>query len=240
MFTGQLKPEYLYRPSQIVRRMLGRKRSGFKQVKLPWGKSIRVSADDNVGGQIATLGLYDLVITEALWRLCDKGESAIDVGANIGYTAFVISQRIGNGELTCFEPHPILFHELSQNVESLRAQGSETQVRLVSKALGPVAGELPLFVPKDFNYHRGESSLAAPSHLECSKETVTVPVVTLSSEFPLDSKIGVMKIDVEGFELEVLRGGESVFASHRIRDIVFEEHNNYPTPVSEWLESHGY
>lgn len=240
MLASLLKPEYLFRPRQLAKRLLQGKQSGFKEVELPWGTQIRVSAEDNVGGQIATLGLYDLVITETLWRLCEKGETAVDVGANIGYTALVMAQRIGNVELTCFEPHPTLFQELSHNIQSLQSRGSETQFRLISKALGPIAGELPLFVPKDFNYHRGESSLAVPSHLECDEESIMVPVVTLESQFSNTSKIGVMKMDVEGFELEVLRGAESVFASHRVRDCVFEEHNTYPTPVSDWFEKHGY
>ena len=240
MIFGLLKPEYLYRPSQLIKRLIRGNRSGYTNVRLPWGKEIRVSADDNVGSQIATLGLYDLVITETLWRLCDPGEMALDIGANIGYTTFVMAQRLQAGLLKCYEPHPILFREFFENVESLRQQGCSTEIQTFQKALGPIEGKLPLYVPQDFAYHRGESSLAAPTHIECATEPVIVPVETLDAQLKDNDFIGVMKIDVEGFEHEVLRGAEKTFANRRVRDCVFEEHQAYPTQVSRWFESHGY
>lgn len=236
---GFLKPEYLYRPSQLWKRLSHGKWSGNVPVRLPWGKEILVSAEDNIGRQIATLGLYDLVVTETLWRLCDKGETAIDVGANIGYTSFVMAERITNGRLICFEPHPVVFEKLCANIASLQKQGSSSKFDLHQTALGPVAGELPLFVPKDFHFHGGDSTLATPSNIEFDKQTVLVPVATLDSVV-LDQQIGVMKMDVEGFELEVLRGGEETFRRRRVRDCVFEEHGQYPTPVTKWFEAIGY
>ena len=236
---GFLKPEYLYRPSQLWKRLTHGKWRGNVRVRLPWGKEILVSADDNVGQQIATLGLYDLVVTETLWRLCDEGETAIDVGANIGYTTFVIAQRLDMGSILCFEPHPFVFEKLSANVESLKKQGSQVRFTLHQQALGSVAGELPLYVPKDFQSHGGESTLATPNHIEFNSKPVVVPVVTLDSLVG-SQEIGVMKMDVEGFELEVLHGAEETFRNRRVRDCVFEEHNLYPTPVTKWFESKGY
>jgi hypothetical protein len=49
-----------------------------------------------------------------------------------------------------------------------------------------------------------------------------------------------MKIDVEGGEYEVLRGAETSVRTHRIRDVVFEEYNSYPTKATEFLETAGY
>ncbi|WP_442506637.1 FkbM family methyltransferase [Novipirellula sp. SH528] len=199
-----------------------------------------MSASDNIGGQIVALGLYDLVVSETLWRLCDQGELALDVGANIGYTSFVMSQKLGSGTIWAYEPHPILFQELAGNVASLVNQGASTDIQTKNLALGPIAGHLPLHVPKDFQYHRGESSLAMPSHLEYQERDISVEVATLDSELNSGEVLGVMKIDVEGFELEVLQGGIKSFENKRIRDCVFEEHREYPTPVTEWFESKGY
>lgn len=238
--AGIFKPEYIYRPGQLFRRLFARQKRGFVSVRLPWGANIRVSVDDNVGGQIATLGLYDLVVTETLWRLCEPEELVIDVGANIGYTSFVMAQRINSGRLLSFEPHPVIYQELRHNITSLAAQGCKARVETHEFALGPIATTLPLHVPKDFAYHRGESSLAVQSHLELSSETVDVTVKTLDSVIADTDRIGVMKMDVEGFELDVLRGAERLFAERRVRDCVFEEHNLYPTPVTNWFESHGY
>jgi FkbM family methyltransferase len=240
MQTGIFKPEYIYRPKQLMRRLFGRKAHGYVDTLLPWGCTIGVSSDDNVGSQIVTLGLYDLVITETLWRLCDEGENALDVGANIGYTTFVMAQRIKQGRIECFDPHPIIFQELRANVESLKRQGCKTEIVAHALALGPQSGTLPLYVPKDFKYHRGESSLTSPPHIEVSPDVHQVSVVTLDSLPIAREKIGVMKIDVEGFEIEVLKGGIETFSNHRDRDVVFEEHRDYPTDVTQFFDSHGY
>lgn len=240
MLNRLLKPEYVYRPRQLVRRLLAQKERGFVSATLPWGSSIRVSCDDNVGSQIVALGLYDLVVTETLWRLCDPGEIAIDIGANIGYTSFVMAHRIGDGSLRAFEPHPVLFKELQANLISLQQQGCRAELQSYQLALGPSAGELPLNVPKDFAYHRGESSLAAPTHGEFADAAVPVPVAKLDAMLGDQDSVGVIKMDVEGFEIEVLRGAERVFRHHRVRDCVFEEHHEYPTQVTSWFESHGY
>ncbi len=240
MLASFFKPEYIYRPRQLLTRFARRNIHGFLKVRLPWGKEIRVSADDNVGSQIAKLGLYDLAVTEALWRLCEPGELALDVGANIGYTMFVMAERLRTGKIIAYEPHPIIFQELVSNVESLASQGCQTHIEAVPKALGPSVCQLPLFVPRDFKYHRGESSLAAPSHLECTDEPHLVDVDTLDAQMVGQSSIGVMKIDVEGFELDVLSGAIQLFTEKRVRDCVFEEHRPFPTPVTDWLQSRGY
>ncbi len=237
---GIAKPEYAYRPRQLIKRLFGAEQHGHQTARLPWGATIRVSVDDNVGGQIATLGLYDLVVTETLWRLCESGATVIDIGANVGYTSFVMAHRIGNGKLMAFEPHPSLSAELRDNIASLKSQGCRSQIETHEIALGSVAGELPLHVPKDFSYHRGESSLAAPKHLEYSSDVISVNVKKLDDVITAEERIGVMKIDVEGFELDVLRGAEKLFSERRVRDVVFEEHNAYPTPVTKWFETHGY
>jgi hypothetical protein len=49
-----------------------------------------------------------------------------------------------------------------------------------------------------------------------------------------------MKLDVEGHEVHVLGGSDALLAEQRIRDIVFEEHNDFPTELTQLLESHGF
>ena len=65
-------------------------------------------------------------------------------------------------------------------------------------------------------------------------------VTTLDALIPGTEKISVLKIDVEGHELAVLRGSVELLSSRRARDIIFEEHGMPPTPVMELLRGHGY
>ncbi len=55
-----------------------------------------------------------------------------------------------------------------------------------------------------------------------------------------DRRVGIVKVDVEGHELAVLHGAERAIADRRIRDIIFEDHGEPPTPAMQFLENHGY
>ena len=78
-----LKPEYLWRPRQILRR-LSFKPSQNATLPLPWDCTIDACSTETIGRSIATQGVYDLAITETIMRLTDPGETALDIGANIG------------------------------------------------------------------------------------------------------------------------------------------------------------
>jgi len=82
------KPEYVFNPGQIYRKLLvefGRYSNEFETVFLPWGVSIKVRPNEVIGRAILTTGIYDLSVTEVIYLLLDLGETAVDVGANIGY-----------------------------------------------------------------------------------------------------------------------------------------------------------
>jgi len=229
-----LKAEYLFRPSQVFKRGAA-PADGLIEARLSWGRRIRVSARDNIGPAVLRLGIYDLVVAETLWRLTDASDIVVDAGANMGCMSAVLAERAAL--VYSFEPHPKLFAELSGNAQSLREQGVGARFELHQSALGEVPGRLPLKVPRDFERHRGVSSLAsAVAH----EEAIEVEVSTLDRIFSAPATIGVIKIDVEGFERQVLLGATQLLSQKRIRDCVFEEHRRYPTDVTSLLESHGY
>src|ERR1700682_4087610 len=91
------KPEYVYRPKQFYLRVVRgfRRETRCVDLRLPWGTSIYVHPEHHIGRAIWHLGLYDLAVTEALWRLVDSGELAVDIGANIGYMTGVMAVRAG-------------------------------------------------------------------------------------------------------------------------------------------------
>src|SRR5579872_6967542 len=94
------KPHYIYRPGQAIIR-LGRLLGGAKpagaweEAVLPWGLPIRYHPAEQIGNSIWRLGLYDLCVSETLWRLLDAGETALDVGANFGHMTSVMAVRVG-------------------------------------------------------------------------------------------------------------------------------------------------
>src|SRR5579863_10360378 len=114
------RPEYIFRPSQIVRRLRWGFRAAserYSTVRLPWGLPIRVERTETLGESIGRLGVYQLPVCESILRLVDPDEAAIDAGANIGLMTSIIAVAVGpNGRVISFEPHPQIFGELSLNV----------------------------------------------------------------------------------------------------------------------------
>jgi FkbM family methyltransferase len=213
------KPHYLYRPAQIVRRLRGGSRA-----RLPWGPSIAFDPDEAVGSSISRTGVYDLPVTEAIYRLLDPGELAVDAGAHIGYMTSAMLAR--GARVHAFEPHPETHEWLRANVASW-----DGHVQLHRLALSSSAGTGWLGAGAEFTSNSG-----VPALLERERSDIDCFQVELHrlDEF-VTGDVALLKIDVEGHEHAVLDG-----APAGIRDVIFEEHDAPPTPTTELLRARGY
>jgi FkbM family methyltransferase len=234
MTPAWLKPEYIYRPRQALRRLArvfaAAPTSEFVDARFPWGMPIRVRPDEVQGKGMLDLGLTDLPVVEVLWRLTDEGETVADVGANIGAMSAVLAKRVGkNGRVFAFEAHPVIFQELEWNI----ALWKEARIHAVNVALSRERGVVFLDVPRDFTTNRGLCSVSD----EGGEGVLRVPAQPLDDFFASEAP-ALMKIDVEGHELAVLEGAARTLAG--LRDIVFEEHRPFPTPVTELLAARGF
>ena len=232
------KPEYIFRPSQIITRLRReyQKPRQFEELTLTWGAKIKFQADEIVGRALWTVGVADPTVTEVIWRLADSGETTVDVGANIGYMTSLLAARVGaRGKVIAFEPHPGTFRLLSENVAVWRRDlGAPIETHQV--ALSDYDGDGLLGLPRDFNQDRALASLS----LSSDRVAATIPVQVRRVDSLVKEPIGMMKIDIEGHELLALRGALELIGRRQIRDIIFEEHGNYPTPVTDFLEDQGY
>ncbi|HVQ40323.1 MAG TPA: FkbM family methyltransferase [Pyrinomonadaceae bacterium] len=239
------KPEYIFRPSQLCRRMwqtLERENSEYEIVTLPWKTEIRVRPDEAIGRSIVTTGVYDLSVTEVLWRLIDQGETAVDVGANIGYMTSVMARRVGEtGRVFSYEPHPEIYEELCENKRIWKEACGWHQIQTQNIALSNTSGMGVLTMPSHFKENRGVASLSDEKHLEGRGRGCQCQVILAELDDLMDgeSPVSVIKLDVEGHELKVLQGAERV-VTHYVRDIVFEEHSAYPSEVTSFLEDRGF
>lgn len=188
-----------------------------------------VDTTESVGSGIARTGSYELPVTEALWRLSEPSDTALDVGANIGYFTALLGARCRS--VRAFEPHPVLHERVAAN-----AARWHKDIQLDRRALSDRAGTAQLSNPANFAQNRGTASLRA---MRGAVGVIDVQTTTLDDIID-GARIGVMKIDVEGHEASVLAGGEQSLSEGLIRDIVFEEHEPLPTPVSRALDAHGF
>ena len=237
------KPYYLLRPTQVARR-LSRRGTGAEHVtvRLPWGSRIRVRPRDLIGGSITRTGVYDLCVSEALTRLIEPGDLVVDVGANIGYMTNLCAVRVGAaGRVIAIEPHPEIFEELRGNVALLKESGVVGQIDTIRAAVSDMDGEAAIVDDAHFAANRGTAQLHVDQGTPASgSRSHRVLVRTLDELLENQTRVGVLKIDVEDHELRALHGSASLLRDKRIRDLIFEEHREPPTPVTDLLEENGF
>jgi FkbM family methyltransferase len=223
------KPAYIFQPSRIIKRLCFRP-IGRVSARLANGTPITVNTNEDIGRSIATLGVYDLVVSEAITRLLDPGDVAVDAGANIGYMSAIMSDRVGpRGRVMSFEPNPMIHQLLCENSKQWNVLAE-----IFNRALSANKGLATLYIPDNFETNQGIASLEVKNGNGFEVETVSL------DDCINGTSIGLLKIDVEGHELSVLSGATRLLQQHEIRDIIFEDHTGYPSAVSQVLESHGY
>jgi FkbM family methyltransferase len=219
--------------------------NGSTTVRLPWGTELDISAGESIGRSLLASGVYDLAVSETLWRLTDPSESCLDIGANIGYMTSLLAVRADvTGTVYGFEPHPQVFLRLKTNLQSDR-HGTPTRqqahVVLIQIAIGEDDCEVDLVEPEGFETNQSGASITngAPNWPLLGRKH-RVQVQRLDSLFHQGEQFDVAKIDVEGAELAVLRGAENMIGGRKIRDIVFEDFHAFPSESVTLLRRHGY
>lgn len=159
----------------------------------------------------------------------------IDVGANIGM--FAVRQAWHNPSIAriyCFEPNPFAFVRLCHNIILNKL---DSLVIPVPRALANKDGFMPLEIPK-IAYTCGAHLAQVPSH---HGHALTVECCRLDSFMKLNSitSVELLKIDVEGGELDVLLGAqEALEICHRV---IVECHNESNLErVTRLLSSKGF
>ncbi len=169
----------------------------------------------------------------------------LDVGAHIGYTVMLAAIAAGcRGRVIAWEPHPGLFRALEHNVAAMSAEHRAAAVDLRNTALGSKAGKATLVRPPPESANDSTSRVVAEGsepdgELRVSVETID-DVLGLLAAQPTTARIGVMKIDAEGGELDVLAGARGALEERRIRHIVFEDHSGPSSDVMRVLRNAGY
>jgi len=134
------------------------------------------------------------------WFRPRLGDVVVDVGASIG--RFSLAAARAGASVVAVEPNPETFKVLATNV----GLNGFRNVRLVNAALGEREGEAELHLPL---VRQGSASLRGDWERRFATRTVCVRVKTLDGlveELGLE-RIDWLLVDVEGYELEVLRGG---------------------------------
>lgn len=234
------RPEYAFRPRQILTRLRRAMspRPESAEVTMPWGDTVRVCPRETIGAEIWYCGVFDLPVAETLWRLLDVGETAVDVGANLGQMTSLLRCKAGPaGRVLAFEPHPQLFSALEFLRDAPANQRPAAPLELFQAGLSDAARTAWLDPGGDWQANRGLGRVTAA---DPGGRAVSIQLRTLDELLPPGSSVGVAKVDVEGHELDVLRGASRLLGERAIRDLVYEDFAAQPSPVSALLRVQGY
>lgn len=146
-----------------------------------------------------------------------EGSVYVDVGSNIGLHAMYAAGFVGrSGKIIAIEPNKEVMRLLKTNME---INGFLDRTVFVPKAVSNYSGEAEFFV---YDEHAGMSGfMKSHTDFETNVKSEKVCVDTLSSIVPARTQVDLLKIDVEGFEYNVLLGGEEILNQENIT-VIFE------------------
>lgn len=149
-----------------------------------------------------------------LWRALEPGMTFLDVGANLGIYSLVAAHKLaGNGRVISFEPAP---RECARLKLHFRWNGFHSpEARIERVALGADYGEQRFFEVRTGG-DTSRNGLRVPQSKDGIRE-ISTPVVTLDRYAAKRGlpKIDFIKLDVEGGEMDVLRGAPGTLLRHR-------------------------
>ena len=208
------------------------------------GYKIRLHFSD-VSAPHIYFGYYEPEETLQVCQLVSSGMIAMDIGANIGYFMLLMANRVGpEGRVYGLEPNPLLFTRLKENVD-LNPGLSDGRVVLHQAALGARDEEAEFFCP--ILGHEGVGGLKNTNRAPLS-ETIRVPVRTMDGFLAAEriDRLHFIKMDVEGGELDVLRGAQRALEELR-PTILFEAFEANTAPygyrvfeILSYLEQRGF
>ncbi len=170
--------------------------------------------DPVVSGALA-LGLYEKDEISFLSQAVQKGMKILDIGANVGlYTAILGKGSGDQGRVYAFEPDPENFRFLQRTI----AANKLLHVHAVQAAAAAEAGKMRLFTSSE---NRGDNRLYGN---ELSDGFVDVDVIRLDDFLQGEGveNIDLIKIDVQGYEAEVLKGLENTVRSSQALTLLAE------------------
>jgi FkbM family methyltransferase len=210
-----------------------------QRVRLKTGEWCIVDPFDFIGGEIATRGCYEQETVDFFTRTLTPGMTVIDAGAHIGQYALIASTLVGaDGRVYAFEPEPANYARLSQNL----VLNERENVVAVNAALSEKVGRL------EFNVSHGNSGGHSLGRTKYSGgktlivETTTVDTLVAECRVP---RVDLLKADVEGAELLILRGAKQTLERfHPILVLECSVHSKgfgyQATDLARFVTSLGY
>jgi FkbM family methyltransferase len=186
---------------------------------------------------------YEPVTTDAVLNLLEPGNTFFDIGANAGYFTVLAALRVGpKGRVWAFEPNPTVRQQLRRHLEinDLASRVTVDDVALAGRdeddvqffvSCWPENDGISSLTPSPETVARG--GLSADATIRVRVRTFDTWMVSATVD-----RIDLMKIDVEGAELQTLKGMASTFDANRPKRIICETPRD--SEAVAFLRDRGY
>ncbi|WP_139136097.1 FkbM family methyltransferase [Haladaptatus sp. W1] len=200
------------------------------------GYTVEFATDSRTEYSRVTSLVGEQPVIESLLNDVRESDVVYDIGANIGTHTCFVGKRLDSGVVVAFEPMPTnairLRHNLSANVPVSRWDIAEF-------ALSDEDGAGSLAV-ESRNYGEGKHALSVDGELEI--DVFQGKTLVETGRYPAPD---ILKIDVEGAELQVLRGFDDILSDVRVvyAELHHELSEQYDTSTAEieaYLREHGF
>lgn len=193
---------------RLSRRLLPSEQRVWTQVRNGAARGIWLELNPRTGGDYAE-GRAEALVQQALAEHLKPGMVFYDLGANIGLFSLLASRLVGDtGKVFSFEPDFVTVAGLRRNIE----KNGATNVTVIEAGAGSSTGKFAFLPADSASPDRGLGKFVTTGEKSGSEHLQCYSLDDFAREFPRPDAI---KCDVEGAEVEVIRGGQNLFKSCR-------------------------
>jgi FkbM family methyltransferase len=191
------------------------------------GVKIASSNPDQRSAPIEALnfGAYEPEETAIMLQVINDGDLILDIGGNIGWFSILLAKRFPNSEILSFEPVGPVFDELKANIDLNECR----KVTAYNLGLSDSEGEFDIFYDPTYSARSSTQDLSDGASRKVVCRTVTLDAFAAKHGL---RPVQVIKCDVEGAELFVIRGGLGLI--ERDKPAIFAE------MLRKWAGKFGY
>ena len=203
--------------------------------RLPGGGRLRLRCGEAIGFEILLHGGFEAAESCYLCSRARAGTTALDVGANVGLFTVPLARAVGPvGQVVAIEPDSENVARLEANLRLNRLEN----VLVERVAAGDGDGEIELHVANDPAFH---STVAVHAGRGVGR-ALRVPVTRLDTIWIRLGRpaVSTIKVDVEGAELAVLRGAETLLREARPALLLEANTAEHRRALTEWLAQRSY
>ncbi len=210
-------------------------RHGLFRVAMPSGYDLEIGYRERIGITFAVYGTFECHEREVLVCHARTGTTALDVGANLGIYALELSKAVGDqGSVIAIEPWPDNVRRLRQTI----ARSAATNIRVLPCAVGGSSRVVEMHGGLDPAY---VTSVPTSGHRR-------YPAIQGVMQHTLDElwqnagspTVSVVKIDVEGSEVEVLKGARGLLTACHPTLLCEANSKEKLHLLTEYLDEFGY